>query len=653
MTDKAGGRKKKNTHRPAPVQPDAQCGQSGGCSWISEHRVSILVFLISLFFILTVSNPALFMNDEWITANQLPQPDNGHQITYNEGKYGVTANVTVSAYFTTRNNVLMYPLALPLLALPLVRLFSLFSDNFRLLAILIWSVIPVLVAMVVGTYYPAYSRYRGTRILFPAVLIGLVFFLANILLYKQFPYSAADAPFEVAALVLTDQILFAILAAATYETCQMILHDNWLSLYGTFCCTACSSYVFWSATAKDHILTVTILAFIVLFFIRYLVRWNRADALVACACSGLLVWVRPELGFFISVALLLCYWYTIARTKRGTQPGLRQVIAACMPLIAIGIGAVPFFINNLIVNRNLFIPVYDRGASLTDISRITQGPGRLGEVIAATQGSDTGASMTFFEEMPRALNILFSRMFSGFTPDNLVHAPGVLLFPGNGSIGFLILCPLIIPAVLAAILWHDRLKKALDGSQRRVLLFLLVTCTGIFLAYLPNLLTLDTSSGVVPDMRYRSPAYLPAGILSFLLLTGAGLIGNGRKMLVSAGKAAVVLVPALLIVTFVVHPFGTGFIDYSAVYRYTVVAELCLVLLAICIYRRVPDKNTSLVGRFIPILIMLIVVTVLAHQFMLTFVYAFIIKFNGYPFWIPIIREGYGFFFTVNYLPTV
>ena len=81
-------------------------------TFLERYALTIIIFLISLFFIITITNPALCLNDEWITANQLHQLDIGHQATYNEGKYGITEEGIVSAYFTSRQNVLMYSLSL-------------------------------------------------------------------------------------------------------------------------------------------------------------------------------------------------------------------------------------------------------------------------------------------------------------------------------------------------------------------------------------------------------------------------------------------------------------------------------------------------------------------------------------------------------------
>jgi hypothetical protein len=106
-------------NREGQTKPDARNGNPRHIhrSPFPDHRaffqrygLSLIIFLLSLFFILMITPPGLYTNDEWITANQLHQLDIGHQVTFSEGKYGVTANGTVSAYFTYRQNVLMYSL---------------------------------------------------------------------------------------------------------------------------------------------------------------------------------------------------------------------------------------------------------------------------------------------------------------------------------------------------------------------------------------------------------------------------------------------------------------------------------------------------------------------------------------------------------------
>ena len=218
---------------------------------LARYSLTLIVFFISLFFIITFSNPALFLNDEWISANQLHQLDIGHQVVVNEAKYGVTKNGTISLYFVeTQKNLLLYSLALPVAALPITKLFDLFGDNFRLIVILLWSLIPVLLCLIIEAGYPRYRKIHGIRLSLLGVLFGMFLFLCNTLLYKQFAYSAIDAPYEVAALVLTNHLLFAVTAAVIFETGRVIFKDRWMALFCTFACVSCSSFIFWAGPPR-------------------------------------------------------------------------------------------------------------------------------------------------------------------------------------------------------------------------------------------------------------------------------------------------------------------------------------------------------------------------------------------------------------------
>jgi hypothetical protein len=658
MTEMKRLQQRKKGSRDSPAAQHEHHQPTGQSGWavpepVKKYCVTILVFLISFFFIITISTPALFMNDEWISANQLHQLDSGHQITYNEGKYGVTENGTVSAYFTTRNNVLMYPLALPLIALPIVKIFTVFSDNFRMFVILIWSLIPILVAFIIDTCLPEHSRIGRIRILFPAILFGLGLFLINTLLYKQFPFTAPDAPFEVAALVLANQILFALLAAVLYETSHLVFDNISLSLFSTFCCISCSSFIFWAGTAKDHILTATVLACIILFFMRFLFSSKYVNVFYACVGCGLLIWIRPELGFFITIATVLFYC-SVAIGARNKTATLRENVFQWMPLSGIIIGAMPFFVNNLVVNRNLLIPVFDRGAGLTNVSYIVQGPAPLTEVLTSSVPSaETATGFLFLESFPRVLSILFSRLFSGFSFNNLAQIPSVLFLPENNNFGFLIICPLIVFAAIATVLWYNEIRSRISRIQGINAIFLIVLLIAIFFAYLPNMGTLSASRASMPDMRYLSPAYIPAGLLSLILLNSAGLIGKGKKMTISAFKFTVIGVPLLLFLMIVLHPFGSQYTGYSEFYKICIVGEIVLTCILLIALRITPPTNAGTLQKNILRILVITVVTVFAFQFMLTFIASVVTKFNGYPFWIPLVREGYKLVFQVTYLSPI
>ncbi|WP_286681254.1 hypothetical protein, partial [Methanoculleus sp. DTU007] len=152
----------------------------------------MLIFLFALFFAMTFSNPALFLNDEWITVNQLHQLGEGHQIIVNEGKYGTFLNGTPGPYMQSHHNLLGYTMMLPVLSLPALWFFGLFGDQFRLAIVFLWSLLPIAMAVLVDAYRPQYARWRGIRWTWLIISAAFAGFLANLVFYYPWPFTAPD-----------------------------------------------------------------------------------------------------------------------------------------------------------------------------------------------------------------------------------------------------------------------------------------------------------------------------------------------------------------------------------------------------------------------------------------------------------------------------
>jgi hypothetical protein len=621
--------------------------------WIEltrRHSISIILFLIALFLVISITNPAMYLNDEWITANQLHQLNIGHQVTFGEGKYGVTENGTVSAYVVIRQNVLLYSLALPIASLPVTNLFGLMGDNFRLGVTLLWSIIPFLVTLMCWAHFPAYSRVGRVRLPFLGLLLGAGLFLGNLLLYKQFPYSAPDAPFEVAAIALTNEILFALTAALVFETSRFIFKDLKTALFSTFATIACSSYIFWAGTAKDHILAVAVFALVIFFMVRYLSlkkAWNAAAALFF---AGLLIWVRPEFGFFVA---LLSAIFFIAMLLRDpyTRKNCSNLVVSGAPVLGLLIGGIPFFLNNLLVNKNWLIPVFDLPQS-NDLTNATfRQPLPLTQ-IAEVQGQ-VNESLTFnpVTLLPKAFGLLYRYYFEKLSWADLSGLAQVMTFPVNGNTGFLILCPLLVIAILCGILGMRTIFR-FGSPGREIFIYLLIAFGAVLLSYLPSMGEMSLSHGVMPDMRYLSPGYIPAGLISLIVLDRSGYLGNPRTMVRSLIVGAIIFVPGLLIAMLTVAPFGSNYPGFSTFLSFMIICEVvlaCGLILVNHMKKQVPERS----GRFIQFLIVGCILTALTFQVMLTFLVGVVVKFNGYPLWIPLIREGYNLFFHVNYLPPI
>jgi hypothetical protein len=81
-----------------------------------------LIFTLVLFLSITIGYPALYLTDEWISANQLNHIVEGKDLLYGYEPYGS------SGYKQSHHDTLCYTLALPSLALPAPLLSSDFSS---------------------------------------------------------------------------------------------------------------------------------------------------------------------------------------------------------------------------------------------------------------------------------------------------------------------------------------------------------------------------------------------------------------------------------------------------------------------------------------------------------------------------------------------
>lgn len=656
-----GGYLGKTVNSPAPSSTDPRAStvsrdEAAACPFAPVRSLApaLIVFLFSFFFVITISNPAIYMNDEWITANQLHQLDIGHQVTFSEAKYGVTQNGTVSAYFTSRQNVLMYSLAFPVSSLPMVKLFGLFGDNFRLIVILAWSLCPVLIALIIDAWYPEYARVRGIRIVFPVIAGALFLFMGNILLYKQFPFSAPDAPFEVAALVLTNQVFFALIATVIFSILRLLVKNTWMALFGTFASVSCSSYLFWSAAVKDHILTTLVFLLVLYTFILYLSCRQSRYAALAFVFSGLLIWIRPEMGFFVTLFLGLSF--IIPRISAAWRMGTpaRELIISILPAAGVCIGVIPFILNNILISHNWLIPVFD-------LPRNIQGPGvTLAEPLPVSQVVNDpsiisqAGSLSPADTLIRAGGMIARAIFGGLSYDNLVLGlAGTLTFPQNNSIGFLIMCPLALIGLCALVLWWDNVLAAVKARQEMIGFIVLMTFA-VFFSYATKFSSMNISLGILPDMRYLSPAYAPCGILAVFILTKTPCLkndaGTPRSLLRYSFWGSIILIPILFFFMFFVQPFTKDYAGFSLFFKLAVLFTLALCTGAMILSRVYPDGSFI---RMVPLFLVLMIVTTFSFQIMLTSLYGLIVKINGYPFWIPIIREGVGLFLEVRYMSPV
>ena len=107
------------------------------------------------------------------------------------------------------------------------------------------------------------GKIRGVRWIWPAIVFSFLLFLANIVWYYPFAFTAPDAPKEVAALVFTNHILFALTGVILYHAARVIHSSGtWKGLFGMTVILASSSFLFWAGNAKDHVLVAFLFALV-------------------------------------------------------------------------------------------------------------------------------------------------------------------------------------------------------------------------------------------------------------------------------------------------------------------------------------------------------------------------------------------------------
>ena len=618
--------RRRSTPKSGPARADESRPERGAASdFLGRNLIPVLVFLFALFFIITFSNPALFLNDEWITVNQLHQLGEGHQVITNEGKYGTFMNGTPGPYFEARHNLLGYTMMLPVLSLPALWFFGLFGDQFRIAVVLLWSMLPVAMAVLVDAYRPEYARWRGIRWTWVVIGVAFLALLANLAFYYPWPFTLPDAPIETAAVVFTNHLLFAALAAMVYLTCRTIFEDTWLSIFGTVACISCSSYIFWAANAKDHMLLVAMTAAVILFLVRYIRYGGLRDAALGFAFIGLLAWARPEVGFTVFVFAAL--YFVGLQVSRGAlqKPSLEVVKALCVPLVTLA-GAVPLFINNAFATGNPLVPafyVYEK-TLISDISG--------GEIIGAAEA--VNGVVQSVPAPPGGIAGFLSVLANHFTPSWSTlpgDILGILFAPASGNMSLVAVCPLIVFAIILIPVLYLDYRRGERPQNLAVVVFLVVVACAVWVAYARSLPGLNASHGIVPDIRYLTPFYLPAGLLGvYGIRRLAGT--DPKKMMLWQVAAIAVSAPVLLVAMMLFQPYGGQYAGYTQFFT-----QITFALLAATLVLMAARKRFGIPQAWITAALLLLVATPFAWQLMMVFLYS-VAKFNGYPLWVPLVE---------------
>ncbi|MCK8519631.1 hypothetical protein [Methanoculleus sp. 7T] len=546
----------------------------------------------------------VYLTDEWITADQL-----NHLVTDNDLLYGYSP-YGASSYAASHHNTLCYTLALPIVSLPAYHLFSLFGDDFRLAVLLLWSALLLALLLMIEFWYPQYARWRGIPWTWAGIISWGVLIILNAALYRPFwflrgvqPYDVGVYP-EVAAIVFANSLAFALLAVVVFLIFREVLGSDRWGVFGLAATVCCSSYLFWSGNAKDHVLVALLFAVALYCFTLYLSQENPLYLFASFIAVGWTAWARPELGPALAVGF---FFFALAvAAGKGRREAWRVVLAAA----GVPLGALPLFVNNWGLSGHPLTLPWVAGYASAGAEVLPTGSENLWSTVAGQYALPPGD----------LLSGLYGAFFAPVRP---------------GSAAFFQVSPLSFFALLlAAVAGYALLRwrsTGIDPRDARILAFFALAAVLVVLTYARSLPGMSASPGIIPDMRYLSPAYLPMLVIGVYALKHAGLDGDGvREALKVLFWLAIIDLPLIFIALQVIAGKNlAGQVTFLMYLTYLFLAGAAALYIAVLAKRASP----RLLAYAVPVLMFfgLAWLAVVDFRFATS-------CWEGYHFWIPVVE---------------
>lgn len=379
-------------------------------------------------------------------------------------------------------------------------------------------------------------------------------------------------------------------------------------------------------------LTAFLFSLVILLFTRYILYRKFPDAGLGFIVIGFLTWARPEVGlsvFLVSTAFFLIFNYFYPANGGSNKNSLLPTAGAVLCIIP---GIIPFLMNNYIVTGNLFSPtLYVAKTVQITGTTVNASTGQISSMIV-------GGVMQNPLPQNEVVNIFIS--FFAFSPIDLFNSiPRVLFWPENGNMGLLVVCPLAIFAVITLI---NLIRKKTSPVNSFLIVYLTLMTVAILLAYIKLFPLINSDKGILPDMRYLSPLYIPLGLMgTFSVFTVLRKIPV-KNLLKQYIPIAIIGVPVFFLLVIILQPFGGLLKGDSKFYEVLIYLVIGLFLVLWLAYHKGLIRFQYLV---VGMLVLLAIP--LSWQMMMLFLYS-LIKMNAYSFWIPIVEQFFSSFFTVT-----
>jgi len=459
------------------------------------HTSDIYAFCITVFIAIMFTSPGLYLSDELAPANQLYQISHDMQLVYHEGPYGIYSNSTplttliavvsysngtkivIDKSIIGSNYVMIYPLLLPIIALPVYLIISFIPDASRIVPLILWGFILLCVANIVVMFYK--YKIRGIEYLYAITAIAI---LSNLIYY-----STIVTNLEVIAIVLTNVLLYGLFGTYIWKCVSYMFEGDYKQIFVWIAVMASSSLLFWVSVLKDHVIISLLFIMILYYIIKFYDTVERYYLVVSAILTGIIIWERPELS--IAIAPLICLLLLYKFKNLWLRPVLTYSIV-------LGISLIPAMINNYIVTNSPFkFPYQAVGQTLGGFH---------------LKSSNNIFNLLIFE--------IPSHIWSSISTITINNIIGIMIYPINGGAGLLpfIMIPIFTIVLIPYFIYYKNV--ILTSSEKILYVFSFTTCI-MYLFTTAIGFTLHAESGMLPDMRYFVLIYAPLTIASLSILT--------------------------------------------------------------------------------------------------------------------------------------
>ncbi len=464
----------------------------------SDGRVKnhlIVLVASSILFILMFFHPAMFLNDEWITGNQLSQLYQGHQILFAESKYGFDDNGAPYNYFRGKNFILQYTPYLPLLSYPFLILVKIIGPSMPFIVATGWSFLLISLGLFIRKteIFDNYSQ-KIANIL---ITLSFVIFFLNLFFYTPLNINTKDSYDELFGVGFYHLILLILLIGIVFSICKDIFSEPLYTLFASISCISCSSFLFWTISLKDHIDSVFVVSLILYFLIRFQKTHDYWYFTSCFVLSAILTWIRPEYGTIMVITIFAIQFITFF--SHSSNNTTAQKLLVLLNPFTFGIGIIPLLIGNYFITGS---PLKMAWQVIVPNNSISAG---ITPTIPAQTTIQTIALTIIERTTPHSTTVL-------------QDIYGFLINPITLKIPLLALTPLFFFGILVLpFLYITIEKKIVQEEWITIAILMALICTTIG-TYASSITGLNSSLGIYPDVRYLTPTYLPLNLMGLIII---------------------------------------------------------------------------------------------------------------------------------------